>query len=712
MIEQTPIIRNSSFNKEAYRGLATAQMRILKDYMKVGGLNVYSRVVTLANGVVITCQKSFNRENIFISVPQAPYTEVVVKEEFVSGIIFHPRSGAIEMLPYTEYVVDELGSHAETKYLAGVKGGWQDGKTELTTPYIYPLVDADNASFVVTKPKEVLEGEFTGDTGNYGNLYWWNGDEKKPVYLSWKGTPSRHFRLPGSIEIPGFSIFETSRPGAWEDTPEYTAFGTKLYSQGRVLAEAPQWSWPYDGSGVDGKCLLLGALQNSEGKIYIVTQSDHYNAPENVFIFSDGHREEGADELKNLYLNGKPDVTCVFEKTLTKPGFFLGLWEKGGVVSGWTLINEVAYSRNGLPWFGNAVGTEFVCGNGDKLSIAGMLTGLVSTSGTWKETAELTGVVGADNPLWPEGMEFHNAAAMTFNAAFALADYHEPENSSLVQLVFQASSQVLSTDSVYKTYTGNYPLKIQLNTLFIYQNESWSTGMCFIASGGPSVAEGEPMYTWSSAGGSIDAVTGCITNPDGMCSITVEDCKGRTATIANYLTAFEPFVNGPAGVYVGATYSMANGIAPLTYSSSGFTVNSGGVVTAIGGCNNLGSITITDACGRSATKTGILQPGGIWITDPSNDANWYTCSSCWVRVWSPGYVGGVSMTGISSSNWYKYGSTLVSEAHECCSTSNCQIPSPLGANTVPWAGGECEDPRYPTYRRHVAARSRSIYVCP
>lgn len=74
-VQQRPIHRpgspESAYDESQYAAFAAAQFRILKDYMALAKLNTYSRVVTLANGVVITCQKSFNREDIFISVPQS-----------------------------------------------------------------------------------------------------------------------------------------------------------------------------------------------------------------------------------------------------------------------------------------------------------------------------------------------------------------------------------------------------------------------------------------------------------------------------------------------------------------------------------------------------------------------------------------------------------------------------------------------------------------
>jgi hypothetical protein len=462
MIEQSPILREADEYKNAYRGFAMAQMRILKDYMQLARLNTYSRVVTLANGVVITCKKSFNREDVFVYVPSGG--EVLFTEEVVSitGIIFHPRSGGIEDLPYTEYVVDELGSHAETMHLAGVKGGWSNGKDVLNTPYIYPLVDSDNASFLkgsLTTKKYSNGSLVSGMTedkddfihpGVYGNLYWDNGAvydaenkkwDKPYVVLSWRGTPTRHFRLPSNIDIPGFSLFETATPGTYEDTPEYTAFGTQLYQGGGLSATAPNWSWPYNGSGVGNKCLILGAMQGDAG-LFIVTQNDHYNAPNNVWIYSNGERREGDTETYLATVSGvQPPVTIVFTQALTKPGFFLGLWKSGGKVGGWELVAELSYSRKGLPWFGNVSGTEFVCSNGDKLTISGTLTPRQNSFGGYEETGE--------------------QCLTTFHSTYNGQDYFEFGSDTLLNAVithsFTAATSFSDTANTYNDMGKNWP---------------------------------------------------------------------------------------------------------------------------------------------------------------------------------------------------------------------------------------------------------------
>lgn len=395
------------------------------------------------------------------------------------GIILHPRSGTIQDISYTAYISDLGGSYPETRHLPGVAGGWKDGKTLLDTPYLFPLVDADNASFLERLEDGVVVGEFLGDMGNYGNLYWTNGFAGDDlVVLSWRGTPTRHFRVLGNIDIPGLSIFETATPGSFEDTPNYTTFGTALYQSGEVLALAPKWSWPYNGSGVDGRCLILGAAQNSvDGKVYIVTQSDRYNAP------------------ATAKLGG-------FDKTVDRPGFYLMLWKEGAQIDGWDFVAEYNYGRNGLPWFGNASGTVFVCSNGDTLAADGTLTSRTGGVGSYEEKAVLL-----------------NAGTMSFKVSYSGGDLAEFQGdlpvSSLVAASFDASSALVSTASVYKTYDGSHPMMLPSEPppLTI-------SGTDYFSGGSWTASGGEEPYTW--------------TYPDagscGMGTVIVTDACGTVAT--------------------------------------------------------------------------------------------------------------------------------------------------------------------------------------
>lgn len=386
----------------SYRGYGASQMAILMEELRIARRNQGTRTIRFANGDVVKCTKNFERHDIYIYVPAGGKEIEEDVKKYLTGVIMHPRSGPIENLHYTEYVAGPYGSMPESRHFPGVMGGWERGKKLLTTQYIYPLVDNDNASFakgsLTTKylednvpARRVINDKFSGfvTPGVYGNLYWDNGAaydtetkkwDKSYVSFSWRGTPTRHFRLPGNIDIPGFSTFETSTPGMIEDTPVYTAFGTALYQGGKLLKYAPTYSWPYNSTGVRGRCLILGAMQDDTKAIYIITHSDRYYAPGGV----------------------------------AKPGFYLMLWTskitkiEGKIrVDGWELIYEANYKRNGLPWFGNKAGKSFKCGNGDKIDITvevvedgddivtASFTGYQRGSWTYKEKATKTGTFGA-----------------------------------------------------------------------------------------------------------------------------------------------------------------------------------------------------------------------------------------------------------------------------------------------------------------------------
>ena len=507
----TPTMPGAGYEENLYRGQAMAQLRILKQQMAIGGLKIGSRRVDLGNGVTCFCNICFNKEDVYVMVPRVGGGEEVTTESF-TGIIIHPRSGGIEPFQYTEYVSTDFGSIAEIHYMYGVAGGWLDGVTPYSTQYIYPMNATGNTNFVkglhtktVTKtgsdPKETVTevAKFVAP-GLYGNLYWDNGAvwdaetetwDKPYIALSWKGTPTRHFRLPSNIEIPGFSTFETSVPGMIEDKPEYTAFGTKLYCRGLVVAEAPHYSWPYNNSGVNGRCLILGAMRNTQGVTYIVCQSDHKLAPSFIWQYSDGVVKSGETET---YLAENPLVTLVHTRELTSPGFFIGLWKRGKYtelfsVDGWGLVSEHAYSRNGLPWFGKADGTEFVCGNGDTLSAVGLLTqmplsayGVADDTGDWiTDTGDYWFDTHYDFIL-PSTQAFHEFLGNT--PAQALRQ---------INAVFTSTSsythEVVTNDDIGEVYLTGYPTDGYLSGAigdlvplavgdYIYANWNVNIGFC------------------------------------------------------------------------------------------------------------------------------------------------------------------------------------------------------------------------------------------
>ena len=349
----------------------------------------------------------------------------------LAGVILHPRSGVLSLLPYMETV-----STGMTAY--GVIGGWKDGITLLETEYLYPLDDTDNASFIVSSDGEkdddgntILTGEFAGDASLYGNLYWINGDSVNLALLSWRGPPTRHFCLPSDTNIPGFSVIEGTVERQFDIVPEYSAFGTALYQAGEVLLDAPRYNWPTGGLEC---CLILGAMQNVAGPIYIATQSDRRNAPAGVL----------------------------------GPGFFLVLWktaqegDEEPIVDGWKLVSQVNYGRHGLPWFGNASGTEFVCGNGDRLTAEGILTYNNSGSGSYAET-----MIGPpDNSHWNVALEYTGETYFEF-----IGDVIAKVG---VDASFSAAEEASVLYKEGKTYTSNLPGLFALESAEARTLDSWS----------------------------------------------------------------------------------------------------------------------------------------------------------------------------------------------------------------------------------------------
>lgn len=473
------------------------------------------------------------------------------------GIIFHPRSGVVENLTYIEHLSDPLlGSYPVSHSAPGVAGGWKDGVDILDSKYIFPLDDSDNASFVIISQEDPPDantqtGGFAEELGNYGNLYWTNGKAgiDGMVVLSWKGTPTRHFRLPSNIDIPGFSTFETSVPGAIEDKPEYTAFGTKLYQNGEVFAEAPHYSWPYNDSGVSGRCLILGACQDAAGAIFIVCQSDHYNKP--------------------------------------PKGFYLTLWKAGTQIDGWDLILEVPYSRNGLPWFGNASGNEFVCSNGDRLSTLGILTKKTAINGTYTET----GIRGL----------------ITFKSDFTGESYHEFKEDGLVSSPvassFLAESTASDTESISASDTYKVPVVVRvaeaIEPLRIIGPEDWSGNLddYTIAGGGFPLGS---TVTKKPPSGCNDPVSITITCPGGSATVEMyvrlngswilqrtETWPDPGANYNTYIhesgdTRIEEYVSEGAGwlwqtasVWVGCLYNSIDGCVADQQKITGVERNTG-----------------------------------------------------------------------------------------------------------------------------------------
>lgn len=450
-MEATPVAHNA----EGYRGFALAQLRILSDYCKRYKLNIASRKVVLNNGVTITCSYCWGKQDVWVSLPGIEVKARKVIAEVITGFIFHPRSGGILLMPHYRHYLDYslgfgiyLQDSIRTNY--GVVGGWSNGDTELLQSYLFPLIDTDNASMVLAEKDPVVVS--FKQPGMYGNHYWADNNTQSLVVISWKGPPTRHGSIHHEYQIPGLSIVEKTLTTLTDEIPQFTVFSPNLYRKGDVVAQAPYFSWYQGDSDTGGRSLILGAMRNTDGVTFIVTQNDHQNAPAFIWLFSNGQVRSGETEsvaadylasVNNVTPTPDPYVSVVKKLELTKPGYFLGIWcdkfSDGAAfrTDKWELIAEFPYTRNRRAWFGNLSGTEFVCSTGDAVVInasggafTASYTAFEQTVGTSTQTAH-TG-----------GSRYEVAYTLAANGLKYLYEYAGDEKKSGIAVLSFAASSV------------------------------------------------------------------------------------------------------------------------------------------------------------------------------------------------------------------------------------------------------------------------------
>lgn len=77
-------------------------------------------------------------------------------------------------------------------------------------------------------------------------------------------------------------------------------------------------------------------------------------------------------------------------------------------------------------------------------------------------------------------------------------------------------------------------------------------------------------------------------------------------------------IEGPGAPVVGSVYTPSGGVEPYSFSMSGGTIDDDGEVLSVTSCGGsggngaVGSVTVTDACGQSASLT-VRLPGGSWV---------------------------------------------------------------------------------------------------
>jgi len=299
--------------------------------------------------------------------------------------------------------------------------------------------------------------------------------------------------------------------GIYDDIPDFTAFGTALYQGGRVALSAPRFSWPM-GAPQD-RCLVLGMTRDADGAIFIVTHDDHYSAPGFAWYFSDGATRFGATDLvasdylaavNNIPTPPVPKIRITKKISLTKGGFWLGVWSSRFSAGdqfrsdGWELVAEHAYGRNGLPWFGNASGTELVCSNGDRLSLPSGALAVQGPhgSGEYAESHDSVYVHGIHSKYKGSGF----LAEYAGDALKGMATAFEFEWKDLVRSGKWVSSMV---EGPYSNYGGNHSPTYYTQS----SEETWLVNQ-FCAALSPS-----PIYAPPGEHDCTDTLPGYVATP-------------------------------------------------------------------------------------------------------------------------------------------------------------------------------------------------------
>lgn len=531
MVEQTPIVRNSSFDKEAYRGLATAQMRILKDYMKVGGLSVYSRIVTLDNGVVITCQKSFNREDIFISVPQVPYTEVIVKVVSGAFLFDHKQLAGFSRLEFN-------ANNTEAD-------GWA------ATYEVGPDV--------------------------YGNTDW----KGKGGVLCWLGVASRHFEIDATKSDSGYMVFDED-VGIENPISYYTPFGPDIYAEGAVLDTVPA-------AGLTSS-KVLGAAR-IEGKLVCVVGRNYRNAlnPDgevggffDEVLVKDGAwqrvaYQRGSRPVANWFFNasgteaqcvtyGKVKKITISADVVDEEYSFSAVFEQSDACEGFVAESIVTvddgpygvgltYPPDDIIHRGSGDPADYTASQDDKI-------GGGKSSRTITATTEFDCIVAVD---------YIGDTEVVAQASYKINDKSE------------YSTDQYSIMGIQEFFWNEPNASTELSAS--YPNSSAGVGDC------PG-ATGCAPFTWSASGpatinpdtGCITAIT-CATGSVGNIVWTVTDALGHTASTPAVTLSGPQF-----GWYLKESYSYAKPAGTYwgrnncpDYPSWGVTVISGSIKTIYSG---------------------------------------------------------------------------------------------------------------------------------
>lgn len=441
-VQQRPIHRpgspESAHDESAYAAFAAAQFRILKDYMALAKLNTCSRVVTLANGVVITCKKSFAREDIFISVPETSFTEVIVSVKMGLFLFNHPAHAQRSLL-YDFNATEDSGQTRDRAWNGGDK--WK--------------------------------ASFGSEADDYGNTDWKGSNG---TILCWKGVASRHFQVDPLVGIAGYMIYDEEVVIDNYATSMFTPFSPDIYRGGDVFETIPN-----GGASIS----VGGALQAEPDLDEFGVQKRDANGE---LVFKGILTLECGTPPKVLgcAITKVEGVSCLVaavgrnyrdtvnpESTLESPqfgGMFTEFYAKTG--SSWVRFHYEQSPRHLANWFFNQSGTEAHCVQ-DK-TVFKVVISSSFIEGVPAFTATYTAVSAASGTA-TEAMTQTSEDLQTYDAAgFDYWDYSLTENGGGVIGGAHNTSSITITDNQTCIEAIDYIDDVKVEAVTTYAHNSAS----------------------------------------------------------------------------------------------------------------------------------------------------------------------------------------------------------------------------------------------
>lgn len=236
-----------------------------------------------------------------------------------SGFLCHPRTGEISLESFNKWTFPVT---TEAHNMVMGNGFNPSGEGLPNGPFAYPLIDDDHGTRAV-KLADKTWTENKKPPENYGNIDW-----KGPSgeILSWKGPPSRHFPINPFLEIPGLTQLDFYIESQHGDYSQYTPFSKNVYAKGKIKATAPNVNYPRTDQDVDHGGQVLGAAyltHNGEKWIVIIVKAIFTVAPAprnghfyQVYAAKDGTIESGGWQfVGEKAISHNPSVPFFFNQS-------------------------------------------------------------------------------------------------------------------------------------------------------------------------------------------------------------------------------------------------------------------------------------------------------------------------------------------------------------------------------------------------------------